>query len=136
MVAKKKNISFKRDRIFVALMTVCLIGIMAFNVFLMNDIASEQTEQIGQMRLQNIASGFQASLTRAEFTLTRIYSNLEEMIQSKASEEEIRSFLAEQRDIEFSLSDGNCLNVFCVIDGVVMISDMATPDDYVLQDRA
>ena len=135
MAAKKKNASFRWNPLFVAIMTVLLIGIMGFNVLLMNNIATEQAEQLGQLRLQNIASGFQASLTRAEFTLTRVYSRLEDMILSGATEEEIRSFLSEQRAIEYNLSNGVCLNIFCAVDGVVMISDMETPKDYVLQDR-
>ena len=135
MAAGKKNFYFRPHPVLVAVMTVLLIGIMAFNVLLMSGIAAEQTEQIGQMRLQNIASGFQASLTRAEFTLTRVYSRLDEMIRSGASEGKIRNFLSEQKKMEFDLSNGTCLNVFCIVDGMVMISDMATPEDYVLQDR-
>ena len=120
--------------VLVAALAALLTGIMAFNVLLMNGIASEQTERIGQMHLQNIASGLQASLTRAEFTLTRIYSRLEEMLES-ADPEEIRAFLAEQKAVEYERSGGVCLNVFCVVGGAVMISDMAAPEEYVLQDR-
>ena len=135
MTAKMKGINFKLHQLFIAAMTVVLVGIMVLNVWLMYDIAVEQTEEIGRMRVQNIATGFQNSLTRAEYTLERVCSSLEEMIHSGATETAIRRFLAEQRNIEYNLSDGICLNVFCIVDGVVMISDMETPDDYVLQDR-
>ena len=135
MTAKRKKFDFKLQQLLVAVMTVVLVGIMIFNVLLMYDIAAEQTEEIGRMRVQNIATGFQKSLTRAEYTLERVCSSLEEMTQSGATEAEIRHFLAEQRDIEYSLSDGVCVNVFCVVDGVIMMSDMETPKDYVLQDR-
>ena len=131
-----KRAVFKLQQLFTAIVAAVLIGIMVINILLMNDIVTQQTEEIGQMRLQNIASGLQMSLTRAEFTLTRISTHIEEMIQSGASEEEIRSFMTEQRDIEYSLSDGICLNVFCVVDGVLMVSDMVTPEDLVLQDRS
>ena len=136
MAVKTKNSHFRLYSIFIVILTAILIGITVFIALLMNNIVSEQTEQIGQMRLQNIASGFQASLTRAEFTLTRVYSRLEEMLDNGASEEEIRSFLSEQKKIEYDLSDGALLNVFCVVDGEAMVSDMATPEDYVLQDRS
>ena len=135
MSAKTRISHFRLYSIFVVILTAILIGITAFNALLMNDIVSEQTEQIGQMRLQNITSGFQASLTRAEFTLTRVYSRLEEMLDNGASEEEIRNFLSEQKNFEYDLSGGVLLNVFCVVDGETMISDMATPEDFVLQDR-
>ena len=136
MAAKTRNSHFRSYSIFVVILTAILIGITAFNALLMNDVVSEQTQQIGQMRLRNITSGFQASLTRAEFTLTRVYSRLEEMLDNASSEEEIRSFLSEQKNIEYDLSGGVLLNVFCVVDGKAMISDMATPEDYVLQDRS
>ena len=116
-------------------MAIVLVGIMVVNVVLMYDIAAEQTEEIGRMRVQNIATGFQKSLTPAEYTLERVRSSLEEMIQSGATEAEIRYFLAKQRGIEYSLSDGINLDVICAVDGVAMISDMETPEDYVLQDR-
>ena len=131
-----KRLNFGLHQFFVAIMTAVFVGIMVINILLMNDIVAQQTEEIGRMRLQNIASGLQMSLARAEFTLTRISSHIEEMIQSGASEGELRRFMTEQRDIEYDLSDGICLNVFCVVDGVLMISDMETPEDLVLQDRS
>ena len=136
MAAKERNSHFRLYSIFAVVLTVILIGITAFNALLMNGIMSEQMEQIGQMRLQNITSGFQASLTRAEFTLTRVYSRLEELLDTGASVEEIRSFLSEQKKAEYDLSGGTLLNVFCVVDGETMVSDMVTPEDYVLQDRS
>ncbi|MCH5256507.1 MAG: response regulator [Lachnospiraceae bacterium] len=135
MTVKKKRFSMKLQQLIITAMAVILVGIMVVNVVLMYDIALKQTEEIGRMRVQNIATGFQKSLTRAEYTLERACDSLKELIHNKATEEEIRSFLSEQRNIEYSLSDGVCLNVFCIVKGVVMISDMETPEDYVLQDR-
>ena len=135
-MAAKKRFNFKLHQLIIAVMAIVLVGIMVLNFLLMSDIAAEQTEKIGRMRVQNIATGFQKSLTRAEYTLERVCSSLEDMIQSGATETEIRHFLAEQRNIEYNLSDGICLNVFCIVDGAVMISDMEIPEDYVLQDRA
>ena len=100
----------------------------------MYNIASKQTEEIGKMRIQNISIGFQKSLTKAENTLNQISSGINELISQNASEEEIRKFLSEQKNIVYR-SNELCLNVFCVIDGDVLISDMSEPDNYVLQDR-
>ena len=135
MAVKRKKLNFKLHQLFVMAMTVVLVGIIVFNVLLMYDIAAEQTEEIGRMRVQNIATGFQKSLTRAEYTLERIGNSLDGIIQSGATEEEIRDFLAEQKDIEYKLTDGGCINVFCVVDGVIMVSDFETPDNIILQDR-
>ncbi|MCH5344383.1 MAG: response regulator [Acetatifactor sp.] len=135
MTTKRKGFHFKLHQLFVVAMAVVLVGIMVLNVLLMYDLAAKQTEEIGRMRVQSIATRFQESLTRAEYALERVRSSLEGTLQSGATEEEIRRFLSRQKRVEYSLSDGICLNVYCVVDGVVMISDMETPKDYVLQDR-
>ena len=132
MIKKK----IKLSHIIFALIIVMLVGIVVLNIVLMYNIASEQTEEIGRMRIQNIAAGFEKSLDRAESTFGRVSNDFEELLLGGATEEEIRLFLAEQRNMEYELSDGRCLNVFCVVDGVVMISEMDTPDDYVLQERS
>ena len=130
---KKKN---KLSQTIVVLMTVALVGIVVLNLVRVYDIATEQVEEIGRMRIQNIAAGFQKSLTRAENTFERVSSDFEELLAGGAAEEEIRLFLVEQRDMEYALSEGRCLNVFCAVDGVVMISGMDTPKDYVLEERS
>ena len=135
MAKKKKRLNSKYQQIFVVVMAIILIGVMIYNVLLMYDIATKQTEEIGQMRVQNIATGFQKSLTRSEYTLERVCTRLEEMLQNGATESEIRSFLSERKKNEQHLSGGVCLNVYCVVNGVIMISDMETPEDFVLQDR-
>lgn len=79
MTVKRKKLNFKLHQLLVVAMTIVLVGIMVVNVLLMYDIAAEQTEEVGRMRVQNIATGFQKSLTRAEYTLERVSSSLEEM---------------------------------------------------------
>ena len=130
---KRPGIGFQR--MFLAVVTVILIAIMLGNIVLMFDVASEQTQQIGQMRMQNIAASLQKSLTRAENTLGRVCDELEELLTAGATREEIRAFLSEQKERELALSGGVCLNVFCVVDGSVLISGMQMPEEYFLQDR-
>ncbi|MCH5257811.1 MAG: response regulator [Lachnospiraceae bacterium] len=130
------NRKIKLSHIIFVLTTIMLVGIVVLNIALMYNIASEQTEEIGRMRIQNIAIGFEKSLARAESTFDRVSSDFEELLLGDASEEEIRTFLSKQREMEYELSEGHCLNVFCAVDGVVMISDMDTPEDYVLQERS
>ena len=130
---KNKN---KLSQAIVLFITVVLVGIIVLNLVRVYDIASDQVEEIGRMRIQNIAAGFQKSLTRAENTFERVSSDFEQLLVNGATEEEIRLFLVEQRDMEYALSEGRCLNVFCAVDGVVMISGMDTPEDYVLQERS
>lgn len=130
---KKKN---KLSHIIFVIIIVMLVGIVVLNIALMYNITLDQTEEIGRMRIQNIAAGFEKSLTRAESTFERVSSDFEDLLLEGTTEEEIRLFLSKQRNMEYELSEGRCLNVFCAVDGVVMISDMDTPEDYVLQERS
>ena len=130
---KRKN---KLSQAIVILITVALVGIVVLNLVVMYNIARDQVEEIGRMRIQNIASGFQKSLARAESTFDRVSGDFEQLLLEGTTEEEIRLFLVEQRELEYTLSEGRCLNVFCVVDGVVMISGMDTPEDYVLEERS
>ena len=132
---KKWRLNRKNSRILVVVAAAVVLGINILNVGLMFRVASTQAEEIGRMRVQNIAANYQQSLTRAENALERVGNDMEEMLREGASDEEIRQFLLRQRELEYDLSGGLCLNVFCVADGQVMISGMATPEDYVLQDR-
>ena len=128
--------TFKLSQAIVVFITVALIGIVVLNLLVMYNIAKDQVEEIGRMRIQNITSGFQKSLARAESTFDRVSSDFEELLLKGATEEDIRLFLVEQREMEYALSEGRCLNVFCVVDDVVMISGMDTPQDYVLEERS
>ena len=123
---RKKN---KLSHIIFVIIIVMLVGIVVLNIALMYNITLDQTEEIGRMRIQNIATGFEKSLARAESTFDRVSSDFENLLLEGTMEEEIRLFLSEQRKMEYELSEGRCLNVFCAVDGVVMISDMDTPED-------
>lgn len=133
---KEKRGNRLRGWRLVVTLAALVAGILLLNMALTYRMASGQAEQIGRMRVQNIAANFQRSLTRSESVLERLGVDLETLMQEGASEEEIRHFLAQQKQLEYDSSGGLCLNVFCVVDGEVWISGMMTPDDYVLQDRA
>ncbi len=132
---EKKESNSKRNRIFV-IIAVAMLLVLVINIIVINRIAMSQVEQVGRIRVQGIASNLQQYLTEAESALDRAGVSLEKLLESDASEKEIRQFLLRQRDSEYDLSDGLCLNLFCAVDGKVMISGMETPEDYVLQDRA
>ena len=95
LLLKKQELNLYQ--LFVITVTVIFVAVMLLNVLLMFNIASDQTEEIGRMRLQNIAAGLQKSLTRAENTLDRVSSELVVMLENDASYQEIRAFLSEQR---------------------------------------
>lgn len=57
-------------------------------------------------------------------------------MEDSYTEEDLRKFLSEEKKKEIASTGRTCLNIFCVTpDGRVLISDMETTEDYVLQDR-
>ena len=131
-----KNKKIKLGQAIVVFVTVILVGLVVWNLAVMYNITKSQVEEIGRMRIQSIAAGLQKSLARAQSTFDRVSSDFGRLLLEDATEEEIRLFLSNQREMEYALSEGGCLNVFCVVDGEVMISDMDTPEDYILEERS
>ncbi len=103
----KDNKSYgKHSRIKVILLAAAVLAALLVNMLMIHRIARDQIDQMGRLRVQNIASNFQRYLTEAEGALERAGVSLEKLIESGASEEEIREFLLKQRDAESELSGG------------------------------
>ena len=81
-----RNKKIKLVHTIFVLITIILVAIVVLNIALMYNIASEQTEEIGRMRIQNIAVGFEKSLARAESTFDRVSSDFEELLLGDATE--------------------------------------------------
>ena len=125
----------RRNRTLIVVMALAALIMLITNTIVLNRTAKKQMDQIGSMRIQNITANFQQYLTEAENSLERAGDSLAVLVEQGASEDEIRQFLVRQRDSEYEISGGSCLNLFCAVNGKVMISGMETPRDYVLQDR-
>ncbi len=121
--------------ILIAVAAVVLAVIMFVNMRVMYGLAARQSEEIGSMRMENIVTNLQQTLTRAENAVVRVGANLDELLENDAQPEQIREFLSEQKALEAELSGGSCMNVFCAVGNQVYISDMEVPEGYVLQDR-
>ncbi len=133
--ATSKRFRQKGYYITIAVAVVLLAVIMFVNMRLMYGLATEQSEEIGSMRMENIVTNLQQTLERAQNAVIRVGANLSELLQNNADPDEIREFLSEQKAMEVELSDGSCMNTFCVADNQVYISDMEAPEGYVVQDR-
>lgn len=97
---------------------------------------SSQTEELGRMRIELVAADLQNRLDVCTDSLNKIGTRLSERMEQCYTEEDLRTFLSEEKKKEIASTGRACLNIFCVTpDGRVLISDMATPEDYVLQDR-
>lgn len=119
----------------IALSAIVLV-VLAMNIVLMYHLTSTQTEEMGRMRIEIIASDLQKRLTDASRSVDRVAAEIEHALAENSDSEEIRRLLSEEKKNEIASTGRTCLNIFCVIGSdEVLISDMLAPDDYVVQDR-
>ena len=130
-----KRHALRKYYILIAVATVLVAIIMFVNMHVMYDLAAEQAEEIGSMRMETIVANLQQTLKRAQSAVVRVGANLAQRLEEGADPEELGEFLSEQKAMEIDLSGGSCLNVFCATGNQVYISDMEMPEGYVLQDR-
>ena len=74
----------KRHTTFIYMMTALfsavIISVLAINVISMYRLASEQTEEMGRMRIEIIASDLQETLSEATYSLERIGASFEQIL--------------------------------------------------------
>lgn len=133
----------KRNYIITAFLALIIIVTLALNIFIMYKLTSEQTEQMGRMRIELVASDLQkrltessASLDRAGAKLENLFSDIDSYGYTGDGNKAIKDFLSSEKKSIIASSGRTCLNIFCITrKGDVLISDMETPQDYVVQDR-
>ncbi len=133
----------KRNYIITAFLALIIIVTLALNIFIMYKLTSEQTEQMGRMRIELVASDLQkrltessASLDRAGAKLENLFSDIDSYGYTGDGNNAIKDFLSSEKKSIIASSGRTCLNMFCITrKGDVLISDMETPQDYVVQDR-
>ena len=120
----------------IAVIAVAVIAVLVINLFIMIRMNGSQTEELGRMRIELVAADLQNRLGVCTESLNKIGTRLSERMEQGYTEEDLRNFLSEEKKKEIASTGKACLNIFCATpDGCVLISDMATPEDYVLQDR-
>lgn len=133
----------KFSYIAVTILSIVIFLVLLLNIFLMYRLTSKQTDEMGQMKIDLIASELQQRLTDASHSVDTIGASLEELFSEMDSEgysgdrtQEIYNFLSAEKKSTIASSGRACLNIFCITrSDEVLISDMATPEDYVVQDR-
>ena len=120
----------------IALIAVAVIVVLIVNLFIMIRMNSSQTEELGRMHIELVTADLQNRLDVCTKSLNKIGTRLSERVEQGYTEEDLRNFLSEEKKKEIASTGKACLNIFCATpDGRVLISDMDTPEDYVLQDR-
>ena len=83
--------------ILTTLFSAIIIAVLPTNVISTYQLASGQTEEMGRMRIEIIASDMQETLSEATHSLDRIGTNFEQILADGADNDEIRSCLSEEK---------------------------------------
>ena len=81
----------------IAAIALVFLAVIALNVKLIFEMASKQTEEIGQMQLERIRSELQSELTDTERVLLRVALSAEQMLSSGEPLPRIREFFEQEQ---------------------------------------
>ena len=119
----------------IAIIALVFMAVIALNVKLIFEMASKQTEEIGQMQLERIRSELQNELTDTERVLLRVALSAEQMLASGESLDRIRVFFEQEQREQKLLSDGECFNVYIANPDWAIIPTFDMPADYHATER-
>ena len=119
----------------IAAIALVFMAVIALNVKLIFEMASKQTEEIGQMQLERIRSELQNELTDTERVLLRVALSAEQMLASGESLDRIRVFFEQEQHEQKFLSDGECFNVYIANPDWAIIPTFNMPADYHATER-
>ena len=123
------------DFAIIIAMTVIFLFVIAMNIRLIFQMTSNQTEEIGQMQLEQIRDDLQGTITQAENVLRQLESESEQMLQSGKSFEEVETFFYRRKGEQMSATLGACFNVYITTADWTIIPDFDIPEDYHAHER-
>ena len=125
----------RKDYWIMAAITAIFLLVMAMKVNIIFEITAHQTEEIGQMQLENIRSELQGTITKAEEVLSRVASDSEKLLSNGITREELEKFFYAQKAEQKSLTNGVCFNVYIARKEWAIIPDFNMPADYHAAER-
>ena len=120
----------KADFYIIAGTTLLFLIMIIMNVRLFFDMITNQTEEIGQMQLENIRSDLQETLKDAENTTFRLALEAEQMINANISREELAVYFERQRQIQNAVFKESCIDVYIAGRDWAIIPGFDIPADY------
>ena len=125
----------RKDYWIMAAITIIFLFVMAMKVHIIFEMTAHQTEEIGQMQLENIRSELQGTITRAEEVLGRVSLDSEKLLNDGISQEDLRKFFYAQKAEQKALTGGACFNVYIARKEWAIIPDFNMPADYHAPER-
>ena len=120
----------KSDFYIIAGITLLFLAIIITNVHLVLNMITNQTEEIGQMELENIRSSLQEDLTDAENTTLRISLEAEQMIKAGTSRANLAPYFERQSRIQHSDFKEACIDVYIAGRDWAIIPGFNIPANY------
>ncbi|MBR6711801.1 MAG: response regulator [Selenomonadaceae bacterium] len=125
----------RSDLAIIGVITLIFLIVIAMNDRLIFQMTTNQTEEIGQMRLEVIRGDFQGTLQAAEVTTIQMATEAEQLIKSGATREEIKNFFYKRKNEQRQLTSGVCFNVYIAGKDWAIIPNFKMPPDYHAQER-
>ena len=123
------------DFAIIAGITLLFLSVIAMNVNLIFNMTSNQTEEIGQMQLENIRGDFESKIINSENATMQIASEAEMLITNEYSQENLTEFFIKKKLEQEKLSNGVCFNVYIANKDWAIIPDFDMPEDYHANER-
>lgn len=125
----------KSDFMIITAITAIFLLVIAMNVRLLFRMTANQAEEIGQSQLETIRSDFQGSLQTSEDTTSKLAMEMEQLLKSNATFEEVENFFYKSKREQLRLTDGVCFNVYMANENWVIIPDFDRPTEYHATER-
>ncbi|MBO4391531.1 MAG: hypothetical protein J5825_11815, partial [Lachnospiraceae bacterium] len=123
------------DYLILFLISAVLIAVTVLNTTQMDQILTSQSQEAGEVRLNNIRYELQETMTTAESSLNSFGFNMEELNREKADEETIREYVLKQKQDYARESVGVIFNTYVASRDFVYIPDFDMPEDYHATER-
>jgi len=118
------------DFAIIAGITLLFLSVIAMNVNLLFKMTSNQTEEIGQMQLENIRSEFESKIANSENITLQIATEAENMFATGSSQADFENFFVQKKKEQVAVSNGVCFNVYIANNDFTIIPDFDMPDNY------
>ena len=115
--------------------TILFLLIIAMNVRFVFNLMSNQTEEIGQMQLENIRNDLESKIINSENTIMQVANEAEIMINNRDSQEVFAAFFINKKREQLKISNGVCFNVYIANNDWTIIPDFNMPSDYHATER-
>ncbi len=96
----------------IIVITLLFLLVIAMNVHLIFNMTSNQTEEIGQMQLENIRVDFESKIIYSENATMQIASEAEILISNDNLQENLMEFFIKKKLEQKKLLNGVCFNVY------------------------